>query len=561
MDIAEYNTRLRDEVEVLKQLYRNDNSAFLIWFLKNIFCLSELESVDSVCDGPRDKGIDGIWVDDDEEEIYVFQSEFSPNDNRDAGDAKIREFSGVNTWFASEEQINNLLNALINLELKQRLIHLNIADKISRGFTVCYVYVTNKLFDVNAKEYLRTTDIDPYDNTLIFERYTYLVETDVINTPKILDLTNSTAILNNSANDNNSIVLAIPVRQLLKLDGIQDHTLFSRNVRLWTGKTRVNKELANTISDQTEHNRFFLYHNGVSITCSDFIFSPADSKIEISGYQVINGCQSIISFYQNRSKLTDNILVLTKIIKVEPQSPLIQKITKNANNQNAISAKDLKSNDRVQISLQRNFFEVFNNTVLYMIKRGESTIGYNDIIEIDFAGQLITSFYFEEPYKTHLKNNFYGDNYENLFSRNMTCQRIFLSYILNKVINENIEKIDNVPVRSYGLAKFSLLRIMKSILGDDELGISIIENPNDYVVGDNFVKFQKAFTKLFELVALDINGFIAEYMATVDLFDYKNLFKNKEFCDKINLNVLTGHKKSIIRHPEDSFKAIYETIV
>ena len=196
-----------------------------------------------------------------------------------------------------------------------------------------------------------------------------------------------------------------------------------------------------------------------------------------------------------------------------------------------------------------------------MIKRGESTIGYNDIIEIDFAGQLITSFYFEEPYKTHLKNNFYGDNYENLFSRNMTCQRIFLSYILNKVINENIEKIDNVPVRSYGLAKFSLLRIMKSILGDDELGISIIENPNDYVVGDNFVKFQKAFTKLFELVALDINGFIVEYMATVLLFDYKNLFKNKEFCDKMNLNVLTGHKKSIIRHPEDSFRAIYETTV
>jgi AIPR protein len=290
------------------------------------------------------------------------------------------------------------------------------------------VYVTNKIFDQNAKEYLNTTEIDAYDNQLLFEKYTYMVEADVLNTPKILDLTNSSAIQYNAALDNNSIVLAVPVKQLLKLDGIQDHSLFSRNVRLWTGKTRVNKELASTISDQTEHSRFFLYHNGVSITCSNFVFSPNENKIEISGYQVINGCQSIVSFYQNRTNLTDNILVLTKIIKVAPQSPLIQKITKNANNQNAISAKDLKSNDRVQLSLQRKFLEIFNNTVLYMIKRGENTIGYTDVIEIDFAAQLITSFYFDEPYKTHLKNNFYGEDYEKIFSRNTSCQRIFLAY-------------------------------------------------------------------------------------------------------------------------------------
>jgi hypothetical protein len=560
MNINEYNTRLRAEVEILKQQYRNDNSAFLIWFLKNIFCLSEIESVDAVCDGSRDKGIDGIWVDEDEEEIYIFQSEFSPNDNRGAGDTKIREFSGVSTWFASETQVTNLSNALINLELKQKLSTLKIADKLTRGYLVNYVYVTNKAFDINATEYLATTQIDAYDSRIIFEKYTYMVEADVVNTPKTLNLTNSTAIQYNSSINNNSVVLAIPVKELLKLDGIQDHTLFSRNVRLWTGKTRVNKELASTISDQNEHNRFFLYHNGVSITCSHFEFKPTENKLEITGYQVINGCQSIVSFYQNRSKLTDNIMVLTKIIKVEPQSPLIQKITKNANNQNAISAKDLKSNDRVQLNLQRTFSEVFKNTVLYMIKRGESTEGFDNVIEIDFAGQLITSFYFEEPYKTHLKNNFYGDDYERIFSRNMTCQRIFLSYYIYKIITDNIEKIDNIPVRNYGLAKFSFLRIMKSILSDDEVGRNLIENPNNYVIGANFENLKEAITKLFALVALDINGFIAEYMSEVPLFDYKNLFKNKEFCDKLNISVLTGHKKSIVRHPEDSFKSIYNEI-
>jgi len=319
----------------------------------------------------------------------------------------------------------------------------------------------------------------------------------------------------------------------------------------------VNKELAATIQDQTEHNRFFLYHNGVSIICNSFDYKPKRNKITISGYQVINGCQSLVSFYQNRSRLTDNIMVLTKIIKVEPQSPLIPKITKNANNQNAISLKDLKSNDRVQVSLQRNFFHTFNNKVLYMIKRGESTEGYKAVIEIDYAAQLITSFYFEESHKTHLKASFYGDEYENIFSRVITCQKIFLAYIIYNTIIQNIEKIDNIPVRNYGLGRFCFLRIMKSILNDDELGKTIIEKPNEYIISSKLEVLKNSVFRLFELVSLDINGFISDYIQTVDLFDYKNLFKNKEFCDKISASVLTSHKKSVIRHPEDSFKSIF----
>lgn len=558
MNRADYNLRLRSEVEVLKQQYRNDNSAFLIWFLKNIFCLGEQESVDTVCDGNRDKGIDGIWVDEDEEEIYIFQSEFSPNDDRDSGDAKIREFTGVSTWFANETQVNQLQTALINLELKQRLRNLKIADKVARGYIVNYVYVTNKIFDRNAYEYLATTSIDSYDNNAIYDKYTYMVEMDVANTPKTLNLINSSAIEYNSSTDNPSIVLAVPVSELLTLDGIQDHTLFSRNVRLWTGKTRVNKELASTIKDTREHNKFFLYHNGISITCSNFQFDSSNKKIKLTGYQVINGCQSLVSFYQNRANITDNMLVLAKIIKVEPQSPLIQTITKNANNQNAISPKDLKSNDRVQISLQRNFFDVFNKRVLYMIKRGESTLGYNEVIDIDYAGQLIFAFYFDEPYKTHLKTSFYGDDYEGIFSRNMSCQKIYLAFIIHQTIIENIDKIENLPVRSYGLARFGFLRIIKSILADDVLGAEIIRNPDNYVTDVNLQVLKNAIKKLFILVALDINGFITEYNASVELFDYKNLFKNKDFSDRMNIAILTSHKKSVVRHQEDSFSSIYE---
>jgi len=559
MTKSEFYSRLRLEVNLIKEQYRDDNSAFLIWFLKNIYCLDTQTSVDSVCDGSRDKGIDGVWVDNQTEEIYIFQSEFSPYDNKDCGDKKIREFKGVSSWFVDENSVAKLSASLVNLELNNLLLNLKISEKISRGFIVKYVFVTNKIFDQNAKEFLETADIESHDIDLIFSKYTYFVEADVVNSSKILDLSNSSTIEYNSVSETPVLILTIPVRELLKLDGIQDHTLFSRNVRLWSGKTRVNNALAETIKNIFEHNKFFLYHNGISIICSNFEYDLAKSQLKIEGYQVINGCQSIISFYQNREMLTDNIVVLTKIIKVDPHSDLIQDITKNANNQNSISLKDLKSNDRVQIGLQREFLEFFGGKVFYNIKKGEQISEYDEVINIDLAGQLITAFYREEPHKTHLKTNFYSDKYEELFSRKMNCKKIYLAFLCYSVILDGLEKIDNLPVRGYGLARFSILRIIRVILEDDTLGKKIIDNPDDYLMGDNLEKLKKAMTKMFNLIALDLNSFISEYITEEEFFDYKNLFKNKEFVDKLKTSVLTSHKKTIVRHPEDKFVNIYNS--
>ena len=370
MNINEFNSRVRSEVNILKQNYRDDNSAFLIWFLKNIFCLEEQTAVDSVCDGSNDKGIDGIWIDNESEDLYIFQSKFSPNDNRGEGDSEIKEFVGVRPWFSSKEKVNGLLSSLANNELKNLITSLKIEEKIENEYSVILVYVTNKIFDQNAKEYLETcSNMEFYDNNSLFEKYTCIVEEEVENNPKVLSVPNTTAIVYDDVESIKSIVLPVQAKELLKLDGIQDRTLFSRNVRYWVGRTRVNKGIENTLKDNSEHLKFFLYHNGVTIICNTYRFDKDRKQIKLEGYQVINGCQSILSFYENRSYLTDNICILVKIIKTQPHSPIIQKITHNTNNQNAISLKDLKSNDRIQIGLQRKFKEFFNDEVLYKIKK------------------------------------------------------------------------------------------------------------------------------------------------------------------------------------------------
>lgn len=552
MDRTECIARIRKEVEYFKQNYRNDNSAFLIWFLKNIFCLSEQDSVDAVCDGQRDKGIDAIYYDENDENIIVFQSEFSPDDNKYTGDSKIREFAGVMNWFKDSNSVRSLESALINEELKNKLTSLSVADRIEQECKVSFVYVTNKLFDRNATDFLSTTEIEAYDNNKILQQYIYITEEEIKKSPITLSIQNETFI----NYENKSIVLSISANELIKLEGIQDQTLFSRNVRLWQGNSRVNKDLVKTIKDQKEHDNFFLYHNGISIICTNYTFE--DKKITLENYQVINGCQSLKSLYQNRDVLDDKIQILTKVIKIqEGDNNLANKITKNANNQNAIALKDLRSNDRIQKGLKKNFEEFYSDRVCYLIKRGEIAEKHQVSIPIDYAAQLITAFYFEESYKTHLKTNFFSNDYEKIFSRNMNCHKIYLAHVVFSSINTLIEKVENEKVRAYGLARFSILTVIKKILENDELGKKILITPSEYLKREVIKHFKDSINKLFNLIVLDYNAFIYEFSKDQKFFDYKNLFKNKEFCEKLTNAVLTAHKKAVVRHPEDSFEQIY----
>ena len=40
---------------------RTESHALLVWFLQHFFRLEELEAQETVCDGPDDKGVDGIY--------------------------------------------------------------------------------------------------------------------------------------------------------------------------------------------------------------------------------------------------------------------------------------------------------------------------------------------------------------------------------------------------------------------------------------------------------------------------------------------------------------------
>lgn len=555
MELNDFYNRMRLEVSEYAKT-RSESAAFLFWFLENFFRLEKQDAEDAICDQTNDKGIDGVYVDDEDEIIFLFQSKYSPQDHQSQGDNDLRNFIGAREWFKDEASIQNLLSSTASNELKSLVIGSGVTEKTS--YKTVSVFVTNKKFNRHAEEYISNADsLEGYDVNLLFEKYTYFADDENIFPAVDMYITNNSRIEYQLPDGTQAKVYAISAKQLLKLDGIQDRTLFYKNVRYGVGNSRVNKSIKDNILNGDEHLNFFLYHNGITIVCEKLEEDLEQNKITVSNYAVINGCQSMLTFFENRDKLSNNIFVPVKIVKTKMTSPLVKSITYFANNQNSISIRDLRSNDSVQKSLQREFETLFGDTVLYRRKRGEDEEGYGEVIERDFAAQLISSVYLEEPHNTHLKQYLFGSNYSKIFSRKITAEKIFLAKLIFDTVSENSTLLQNEKIREYGLALFFFTHVLADILREDELGKNIIENPKTYVTTHK-EKLGNALTNLWRIMSPEINWEINEFTQENDnFFDYKNLFKNSQFVKSMTGRIKKDYTKATYKDATNAFDKIY----
>jgi hypothetical protein len=73
---------------------RTESRQFLAWFLQNYYRLEETEVEDCICDGNYDKGLDGIYANDQLAQIDVFQARLVKG-KKTLGDAAVHEFHGA----------------------------------------------------------------------------------------------------------------------------------------------------------------------------------------------------------------------------------------------------------------------------------------------------------------------------------------------------------------------------------------------------------------------------------------------------------------------------------
>lgn len=529
---------------------RTESAALLAWFLTTVWRIDP-EDVDSaICDGGGDKGIDALVVDDDLSEITVFQSKFvhDPSHKRQ-GDSDLKQLVGAAAWFENAESVDALLAAGPNQELRNLITRQEVRDKVARGgHVVKLVYVTNAELDSAGKSYADARRVGPppleiWDRAKLAEiaertqRPSLIADPRVLHTasqPMVIDLTHQAKMA----------VCVVPASELVALPGIEDRSLFSRNVRLFAGRTRINNELRSTVQDLDEHRLFPAYHNGLTLLTSH-IGDVTDGSIELEGVGVVNGCQSLITLYENKSSLTDELQLIVKVVEVTGDDKIADLITYRSNNQNAVTLRDQRSSDTIMRDLQQGVADRFGSKFALVTRVGE-VVTASETMENTLAAQLIMAAFLREPWAAVRKVRLFDQDYRRIFNREITPDRLYLLHLIDQAVGSHREDLRADLRSSYASIRFSLVHLVCVVLEITGAGERLLQHPEDWIPEE-----EAAVKSALDVIAAEVvdsaNYHVEAELKANEDYDPKVVFKSRAGVGRLETDVLRDARRQASR--------------
>lgn len=525
---------------------------FIRWFLENIYRLEEIDADDACVDAKHDKGVDAIFVDDIAETAYIIQAKTKTKDNAEFGDTEIKAFYGTLQQFDSKQKIDEISLETTNDKLKQTILRTGLAAKVGSGYDVLGVFISNARANYDAKAILsKMSKIELYDAVSIANDYVDLDVDGGIKGSYYFDVSDTDVIGYDAGGAAARLFLA-PALNLLKMDGIADGSLFEQNVRLALGNTKVNKGLRQSIKEKEEHKNFPLYHNGINVLCRKIV-SETEERIEIEDYVVVNGAQSLTSLMAEKSKITDDLKILVKLIETKGDTALSQRITTNSNNQNAIKARDLKSNHNIQQRLKVEVNTVSNHTVAYEIKQGEANKG-KTVLKNESAGLILLAMDLAQPWNCHQKYKVMDELHSDIFGRpDVTGARIVGYWECFKSVESALDAIEDKHFAYYNLTKYFLAHAVVSLIRTEPEGVSMLNNMKGILTSGKLVKLVEIISVLAKSLAFDLNAEIVDEKA----FDYKNELKSPAWCKKMSARLVAQYSKDVTRKKAESIRTLF----
>lgn len=522
---------------------------FLKWILENIFRLDAQDADDACVDQKQDKGVDALLVNDTLETIYVFQSKLKNSEKATLGDTDLKEFTGTLAQFKSAESIDILLEGKAHEGLKATIRRIGLKEKIQAGYTVEGVFCTNAPLNGEGIDFLKNVDdITVYDANKIVADFVDLDADAGVDDTFVFN-TSDTEVINYQTSDGVSAKIFLAnALQLTHLKGIADSSLFSRNVRFSLGNTKVNKSLLSSIKDKKEHKNFPLYHNGITVLCDTMSAPETEETLEISRYMVVNGAQSLTSLLNAKASISGDLKVLVKVIALAGDEVLTEKITQNSNNQNAIKARDMRSNHGIQQRLKKEISQIEAGRYALLVKQGEAPAKGTITISNEIAGLALLALDLGEPWSCHQKYKVMDDSYSKIFGRsNVTGSKIIALHSILDAIDEPLDEFDDKLFGHYTLTKYFLGYVVAEIIKDDPAGKAFFKDVDKVVSDGKLENLIKVFMDLASTTVSDLNAEVAELREADEGFDYKRDLKSPKWCRTMCGRLKAAYKKDVKR--------------
>lgn len=527
-----------------------ESAAFLLWFLVNVYRLDETEARDAVCDNTNDKGIDGIYVDHNNEEVHFFQAKIRQNAKGTIGDVGPKNLMGSVDQFDSSDKVNVVASGNTNVELKRVINRTQLADMVAEGYSLVGVYVTNEVHDNDSNAYASITErIRIFDRDEIAIRVIDLASPEGKKDSFTFDTSYVTPMkMDVRAGGTKTSMYIFPAKalQLVNMDGIADGSLFKENVRYTLGNTAVNKSIRKSIATKSNHPSFALFHNGIIILCSNANDST-HGELTVTNYSVVNGAQSLTSFFNDKSKLTSDLRVLVRVIELQDEV-LSRTITENSNNQNAIRPRDLRSNHAIMIRLQKEVQTQADEDFFFEIKRGETSPSGSSVITNDEVGRALLAFDLLEPWSAHQVYKVFDEKYAQIFGRpEVNANRVIFMHRLLGIVDDSLPNLKNRPMASYTLTRYFLLYVLSRILRANDVSKLHVVDPS-LLKGDSQASFLAVCGEIMKTVVVDLN-----YESGSTEFDYKTVLKSPTQSSALGDVMISSYEKDVARAKAASF--------
>lgn len=407
--------------------YPNDGQRFVAWYLRNIHNLDTFEAKSCITDGPGDKQIDAVYVDDQTQTVYILQGKFYQGT---IDSEPLREV------LASWIQIQDLakLQDAANDKLKQKISE--IAQAIEDDYEICFELVTTAELTDSAKADLATFQNKLSENDTLSANLLFVAGDDIQarydealnkNRPYInYEFTLEPGkFMDMRIDATRAVIAAIPLRDCIKIPGIQNGLLFRKNVRQSLGSgNKVNKGIARTLRNHPEE--FFFLHNGVTAICSSIKIEG--NTMSVKELNVVNGCQSLNTIFncsESVRKVSD-AYIMFRFYEIA-DSERADNISTCTNSQSAVKARDLRSNDKYVLSMKKAYEQHYTDGY-FITKRGETAdpAKYNTahVVDLTSLGKQMIAWHSQRPTMSYSESRIFDKYFEQLFHREYSPEKI-----------------------------------------------------------------------------------------------------------------------------------------
>jgi len=446
-----FNNYLKTEVRRISRLESlSEDKAFLFWFAVSILDLSEDAAREAISiEGSNDKGIDLFWIDDDEGRVVVAQGKYSAELTSRPKISYVSKLESSLNWIANPEALLRDGKA----DLAQAANDYVEAIKQGYGVELWFVYAGPKCPNVDKHISVYNQNKDNLEKHRTFRHYhldllratweelegtSRRIESDVV------AVVGGTT-LPEEGEFGKAMVATVRGSEIVRLYEQYEERLFDRNVRLFLGvrKGSVNAGIAETLSKKEECGRFWAYNNGITFISDNF---EADrSKVELTNFSIVNGCQTTVSLAQGPKANVSKASVLVRFIAA--RSGIVDDIIRYNNSQNPIRTWDIASQDRTQRRLKAGF-EKLSKPFIYLTRRGsrpKAGLGkYKEDgklrqIRVDIMGQYAAAFR-DDPVLAYKHKAFIFSKYhDNVFPPDVRVEEVLFQWVCGDIVREVIQ--------------------------------------------------------------------------------------------------------------------------